>query len=40
MQNQDKTLRIPPLMAGSDLDRYDSVTNKEGTHTIIYSNPK
>ncbi len=40
MAQQDNTLRMPPLLPGSQVDRYDSVMNGTGDHTIIYSNSR
>jgi len=36
--NQDRTLRMPPLLPDSQTERYDSVMNGTGDHTIIYAN--
>ena len=40
MPQHDNSLRMPPLLPGSDKDRYDSVMNGTGDHTIIYSNTR
>jgi hypothetical protein len=40
MAQQDNTLRMPPLLPDSQVDRYDSVMNGTGDHTIIYSNSR
>ena len=40
MAQQDNTLRMPPLLPDSQVDRYDSVMNGTGDHTIIYSNAR
>ena len=34
------SLRIPPLIGKSTVDRFDSVTNADRSHTILYSNGK
>lgn len=33
-------LRIPPLISQNSVDRFDSVTNRDRSHTIIYTNGK
>ena len=40
IDQQDNTLRMPPLLPGSQIDRYDSVMNGGLDHTIIYSNTR
>ena len=40
LDNHDSTLRMPPLIPGSQTERYDSVMNADGTHTIIYGNTR
>jgi hypothetical protein len=40
MPQHDNTLRMPPLLPNSQVDRYDSVMNGTGDHTIIYANAK
>ena len=40
LSNRDTTLRLPPLLPGSQIERYDSVMNGTGDHTIIYSNQR
>ena len=40
LQNQDRSLRLPPLLPGDQSKRYDSVLNNDGTHTIVYANQR
>ena len=40
LSQHDPNLRLPPNIPGSTVDRYDSVINGTGDHTIIYSNSK
>ena len=41
-RNDPRKLRIPPLRNefSDSVERYDSVMNRDGTHTIIYANKK
>jgi hypothetical protein len=38
--DHDNSLRMPPLLPGSQNERYDSVMNGTGDHTVIYSNQR
>jgi hypothetical protein len=43
MSLPDQSLRLPPLINPHEKDaveRYDSVINQKGDHTVIYSNGK
>jgi hypothetical protein len=38
--NTDDTLRVPPLIEGSQTIRYDSTYNRPQKHFIVYDNAK
>lgn len=40
MSAPDQSLRLPPLLGTDQVQRYDSVLNAQGDHTIIYSNTR
>jgi Poly(ADP-ribose) polymerase catalytic domain len=40
LPQHDQSLRLPPLLPGEQINRYDAVMNGNGDHTIIYSNTR